>query len=186
MKLLTRLILLSVPLLLLSCDERLQQTDSGGVLLEIDLGNNLPLRESVNTLVATDSLVNFPTINFVSVVADPRAPSTSSLMDIQLESLEVTYERVDGGTRLPPPYVVKILGTVPVGGSLNIANLEVMSFDQIAVPPLSDLLFENGGFDKETGLTYVRMNLYLRAYGRTIGDRPVSSLSRPHTMEFTQ
>ena len=148
MRKIASLLLLTFSLVGLACDERTEETDSGGVLLEVDFGTVLPFRASVNNAVV--------------------------------------YERVDGGTRLPPPYVVKLLGTIPAGGNFTINNLELLSFDQLNNPPLSDLLVENGGFDKETGLTYIRMNLIIRAFGRTLGGRRVESVPRPHTMEFTQ
>jgi hypothetical protein len=172
-------------LLGLGCDERTQESDTGGILLEVDFGTNLPFRASVNAAVASGSLVVAPTLTINSIVADPLG-STSSLMDVELESIEVRYERADGGTRLPPTYVVKTLATVPAGGSFTIAGQELMSFDQLNSPPLSDLLIENGGFDRETGLTFIRLNLFIRVFGRTLGNRSVDSVSRPHTMEFIQ
>lgn len=185
MKRITGLVLLSLALIGLGCDERTEQTDTGGVLLELDFANLIPFRASVNQAVAGGSVVSADSLVFNSVVADPLA-STSDLMDIELESIEVTFERVDGGTRVPPPYVHKLIGTIPVDGTFTVQNMPLMSFDQLSTPPLSDLLFENGGFDKETGLTFVRMNLFIRAFGRTLGNRRVESVPRPHTMEFTQ
>jgi len=179
------LLLLTFSLVGLACDERTEKTDSGGVLLEVDFGTVLPLRASVNSAVSTNSLVQVDTVTFSAVVANPNATATD-LMNIELESLEVVFQRADGGTRVPPPYVVKLLATVPAGGNFSINNLELMSFDQLRNPPLSDLLFDNGGFDKETGLTYIRMNLIIRAFGRTLGGRRVESVPRPHTMEFVQ
>lgn len=186
MRKIASLLLLIFSLVGLACDERTEETDSGGVLLEVDFGTVLPLRASVNEAVNTNgSLVQVEQVTFTSIVANPNTEVTS-LMDIELESFEVIFERVDGGTRLPPPYVVKLLATVPAGGLFQLNNLELMSIDQLNNPPLSDLLFENGGFDKETGLTYIRMNLIIRAFGRTLGGRRVESVPRPHTMEFTQ
>lgn len=179
------LVLLSLALLWLSCDERTQKTDTGGVLLEVDFGTSLPFRVSVNEAVAAGSLVVAQTLTINAVIADPFG-SASDLMDVELESIEVRFERADGGTRVPPTYVVKTLATIPAGGSFTISGQELMSFDQLNSPPLSDLLIENGGFDRETGLTYIRMNLFIRAFGKTLGNRSVDSESRPHTMEFTQ
>lgn len=178
-------VLLSMALLWLSCDERTQKTDTGGILLEVDFGANLPFRASVNEAVAAGSVVVAPSLVINSIVADPFAAG-SSLMDVELESIEVRYERADGGTRLPPTYVVKALATIPAGTSFTITGQELMSFEQLNSPPLSDLLFENGGFDRETGLTYIRLNLFIRVFGKTLGNRRVESVSRPHTMEFTQ
>lgn len=185
MKKIASIVLLSLSVVSLGCDERTEETDTGGVLLEVDFGTILPFRASVNDAVNTSSLVTAPTTTFRSVIANPTA-NASDLMDIELDSMEVIYQRVDGGTRVPPPYVVHLLGTVPAGGSLTINGLELLSFAQLDNPPLSDLLFENGGFDRETGLTYIRMNLVIRAFGRTLGGRRVESVPRPHTMEFTQ
>lgn len=185
MRKIASLLLLTFSLAGLACDERTEETDSGGVLLEVDFGTVLPFRASVNEAVSTNSLVAADMVRFSSVLFNPSVDATQ-LMDIELESLEVVFERVDGGTRLPPPYVVKLLGTVPAGGNFSINNLELMSFDQLNNPPLSDLIFANGGFDEETGLTYMRMNLIIRAFGRTLGGRRVESVPRPHTMEFTQ
>lgn len=185
MKKIARLVLLSLALIGLGCDERTEETDSGGVLLEVDFGTVLPFRASVNNAVATGSLVTAPLLTISNVIASPLTNS-SPLLAVELESLEVRFERADGGTVLPPAYVAKLLATIPPGGSLTISNQELMSFDQLNSPPLSDLLFENGGFDKETGLTYIRLNLLIRVFGRTLGNRRVESRSRPHTMEFTQ
>ena len=184
-KFVSLVLLLPLALLLAGCDERTEETDTGGVLLEVDFGTVLPFRASVNAAVASGSVITVQSLVINSIVSNPTG-GTSSLMDVELESLEVTFQRADGGTRVPPPYVVKLLATIPVGGGFTITNQELMSFDQLSNPPLSDLLIENGGFDKETGLTHVRMNLFIKVFGKTLGNRRVESVSRPHTMEFTQ
>ncbi len=170
--------LVVIALLALGCEERTEQTDSGGVLLEVEFTSTV-LRVGVEE----SETVTIPTINVTSIVADPTA-TTSSLMDIQLRTLEVTFARADSGTRIPPPYVFNIIGTVPVGGSLTLTNFPIMSNEQTRVPPLSDLLVANGGFDRETGNTTVRLNVNFRAYGTTLGGTAVSSVTRTQTMEF--
>jgi len=180
-----RLSLLVIALVLLGCKERTEQIDSGGILLEVEFSaEGIPVVVSVNA-AADLGLVQIPTTNINSVVADPDA-EVGSLMDIELEAVEVTYERVDSGTRVPQPYVLNLLGLIPAGGTLSYNNLPVMSRDQLLNPPLSDLLYENGGYDRETGQTMIRMNLWLRVYGRTLTGRAVESLPRPHTIEFIQ
>lgn len=181
-----RISLLLIPLLFLGCRERTEQHDSGGVLLEVDFGAELTYLVSVNTVAATSgALVQTTILNITNIVSDPDGGS-SQLMDVELETLEVTFERVDGGTRVPPPYVVNILGTVPANGSFGINNMELLTWEQIEQPPLSDLLYENGGYDKETGLTRIKMNLWIRVFGRTLAGRAVESVPRPHTMLFVQ
>jgi len=183
LKALTKLLLICVVgLAVLACEQRTDQTDSGGVLLEMDWASSgLPFRVSVN---GVDSLF-IPAITIRSIVANPNIP-TSQLMDVELDTLEVTFTRGDAGTRVPPPYVVAVLGTVPVGGTLTLSNWDVMSFEQFRNPPLSDLKIENGGFDKETGLDVIRLNLVARVFGRTRTGKRVESPPRAQTIEFSQ
>ncbi len=168
--------------LTISCDNSIDRTDSGGVLLELDVaGQGIPFRVNVN---GADSLM-LPQIIINSVSSVPGAV-TSQIMDVELERLEVRFERSDAGSRVPPPYVVDVLGTVPIGGSLNLNNWDVMSFEQFRSPPLADLMFANGGLDQETGLEVIRLDLIMRVFGRTRAGTAVSSTPRGQTIEFTQ
>ncbi len=173
-----RLLVVASLLFVLGCNERTDEADNGGVLLEVQFTSTL-LRVGVEE---TETL-NIPTITINSVVANPSA-GTSSLMDVQLRTLEVTFSRADSGTRVPPPYFVNVIGTVPVGGSLVLSNFPVMSTEQTRVPPLSDLLIANGGFDRETGQTFIRLDMTFRAFGTTLTGTSVASQPRTQTTEF--
>ncbi len=186
MKKVTSLLLLSLALLWISCDERTERTDTGGILLEVEFtGTGVPVIVSVNNNFAVSQTVTVGTMEVSSVVANPNGV-TSSLMDVELESFEVTFQRVDSGTRVPPPYVERVLATVTAGGTATFNNWPIMSVDQLRNPPLSELLFENGGFDTETGDTVVRMDVFVRVFGRTLSNRRIASIPRPHTIEFRQ
>ena len=178
MKPLTRLLLVLLLLLpSLACSEEIEETDTGGVFLELSLGDTFPFRVPVN---GNDTLqLDF---EIQSIVQNPARP-TSSLMNVQVESLQVTFQRIDGGTRVPPPFFRHLTGVVPVGGSLDYF-LTVMTQEQFRNPPLSDLLFENGGFDKETGDPNIQMSLTFVFFGRTIGGEEVATPPRSHTFEF--
>ena len=180
MKALFKAILLIVALLALGCEQRTEETDSGGVLIEVEFSNTV-LRVGVEET----EVLTIPTINVNSIVADPTA-TTSSLMDVQLRTLEVVFSRADTGTRVPPPYIFNIIGTVPVGGTLTLNNFPIMSTEQTRTPPLSDLLLVNGGFDRETGSTTIRLNATFRAFGTTLTGTSVSSVPRTQTIEFVQ
>lgn len=184
MKSILRLLLLATALILLGCDERTEETDSGGVLLEIDFGNLIPAFGSMATI---DAAGTFAAEQFNIRSSTPnQVAEQSDLMNVQLQGVEVLYERVDGGTRLPPPYYIELIGTVPVNGVLTLNNMPLMATDQITVPPLTDLLPQNGGFDQETGRTSVQFTFTIRAYGRTIGERDVASSPRRLTVEIFQ
>ena len=105
-------------------------------------------------------------------------------MNVQLRSLDVTYTRADTGTRVPPPFFFNTIGTVPVGGTLTLSNYPIMSVEQTRSPPLSDLLVVNGGFDRETGNTFIRLNVTFRVFGTTLAGTTVASQPRTETFEF--
>ncbi len=171
-------LLLAVALLVLGCEERTEKTDTGGVLLEIEFTNTVAI-----VGVEQSESVTIPTMTITSIVADPEA-TTSSLMDVQLRTLEVTFSRADSGTRVPPPYFFNIISTVPVEGTLTLSNFPIMSTEQTRSPPLSDLLVLNGGFDRETGNTFIRLDVTIRVFGTTLTGTNVASVPRTQTIEF--
>ena len=73
---------------------------------------------------------------------------------------------------------------MPVGGTLTLTNFPIMSAEQTRSPPLSDLLIINGGFDRETGATFIRLNVTFRAFGTTLTGTRVASQPRTQTIEF--
>ena len=172
------LLLLAVMLIVSGCEERTEETDSGGVLLEVEFTSTVS-----RVSVEANEEVSIPIITINSIVANPTG-ATSSLMDVQLRSLDVTFRRADTGTRVPPPFFFNIISTVPVGGTLTLTNFPIMSVEQLRSPPLSDLLIANGGFDRETGNTFIRLDVTFRAFGTTLTGTNVSSQPRTQTIEF--
>ncbi len=177
--------LLPLSLLMLSvalsgCNQRTDK-DEGSVILTVSAFDGLPIQVSVNG----GSLVQVGELTLTSVAKEPGGV-TSSLQDIELQSYEVVFTRADTGTRIPPKKVNGIFGIVPVNGTDTIDNLDVLGADQLANPPLSDLLFQNGGFDTETGSTIVQLNVNLRFFGRTLSGDQISSNTVSWLIEFTQ
>jgi hypothetical protein len=157
----------------LSCEERTDRTDGGGVLLSVSTFQfgNITIPISVNE---TGLFVQAESITLRSVVKDPTGV-TSPLMDVEMESYQVIYRRVDRGTVTPPPYVQRIFGTVPVGGTDQRSNFNLLGPDQLRNRPLSDLLFVNGGIDRETGSQIVSLELEITFFGRTLSGDSVAS-----------
>jgi hypothetical protein len=122
-------------------------------------------------------------ITIQSIVRDIDG-DVSDLMNVEMQSYEVTFTRADGGTRVPPPLVHKIFGVTPAGGTQTYDNLPILLGDQLENPPLEDLFLENGGFDKETDRTNVILNVRLRFFGRSIGGEPVDTAPVQFTVEF--
>ncbi len=178
MKAALQLIAITLFLILSGCTERVGETDTGGVLLEVEFDDST-FRVGVNDtdLLALDQV----TIN--SVISRPGGGS-SSLMDVQLNTIELTYTRVDTGTRVPLPFVYNVVGTVPAGGQLSYTGLPVMTVEQLRGEPLADLLFQNGAVDSETGASIIKLNVQMRVFGQTLAGVDVSSVPRAQTFEF--
>lgn len=164
-----------------ACESRTDRTDSGGVLLSVTDFDGLPIAVSVNS---TSGFVTVEDINVANVAANPNG-TTSDLMNVEVVSYEVKYSRADGGTRVPTKFVRGLFGIVPVGGEFTVEGLPVMGPDQLSTEPLSDLLFEQGGFDRETGEDRITLNFALRFFGRTLSGDAVETAPALFTIEFT-
>jgi hypothetical protein len=78
-------------------------------------------------------------------------------------------------------------GPVPPGGVATINNLRILDSTQLLNPPLSDLLFEEGGLDSETGLPEVIVDVELRFFGRTVSGIDVATEDPARfTLRFTR
>lgn len=166
-------------LAVLGCSDA-DEVDSGGVSLVIADFDGLPFRVLVNSAGAAVQVGEF---ELESIVQNPDL-GTGNLQTIELSSYEVRYTRADTGTRVPTPLVQGIPGIVPPGGTTTLENLPVMLAEQMLNPPISDLLFVNGGFDRETGSDVIKLNLIIRFFGRTLGGRDVVSNSQSFAVEF--
>ena len=181
MKKVTAILALTLAVLALSaCESRTDSTDGGGVLLSISDFDGLPIRVFVNTAGA---ILQVEELVIQNIAKDPTGV-VSDLMNVELESYEVVYTRGDQGTRVPPKLVVGLFGVAPVGGTASFNNMAVMEADQFLNEPLSDLLFANGGFDKETGEQVIVLNLTMRFFGRTLSGDAVQTAPATFTVEF--
>ncbi|MEL7060050.1 MAG: hypothetical protein AAGN46_08500 [Acidobacteriota bacterium] len=179
--------LVRIPLILLllavlataGCDDYVEETDQGGVILQVEIDPVL-IFAGVND--GDGDAAPFDTLTITNNPARPNG-NTSTLMDVNVDTLEVTYTRADTGTRVPPPFVFRLAGIAPINGTLVIQNGFLLSRDQVLRPPLSDLLFENGGIDPETGASSIRLNASIRIFGQTVGGEDVASLPRVQTIE---
>jgi hypothetical protein len=173
------LVALALVLAVGACESRTDKTDGGGVILSIEDFDGLPFLVSVNgTLV-----VQVEEITVANVAKNSTAP-TSTLMNVEIHSYEITFTRGDDGTRLPVAFVRGMFGVAPVNGTFVLENAPILGFDQLTNPPLSDLLFENGGVDTETGRPRITLNLRLRFFGRTLSGDEVQTAPAPFTIDF--
>jgi len=171
----------AVVLALGGCSSGAGETDSGGVALVVAQFDGLPSQVSVNT-AAGAGLVTVDELRLESIIENPNR--VSDLETIELSTYEVQFSRADSGQRVPTPLVERLFSTVPPGGISTFNNLPILRNEQLLNPPLSDLLFVNGGIDTETGSDVIRLNFHLRFFGRTLGGRDVVTSTQSFTVDF--
>ena len=160
------------------CESRTDQVDGGGVLLSLTDFDGLP-----GTISASGNCcsVAVEQMTLANVVKNPGA-NTSELMNVEIQSYEVTFTREDTGTRTPPKLVQAIFGVVPVGGTSQLDNYPILREDQFNSQPFLDL--QNLGRDSQTGSTVVRMRVSIRFFGRTLSGDPIDSAPAAFSMEI--
>jgi len=168
-------------LAVLSCEARTDRTDTGGVLLTVSDFDELPIAMSVNSECC---FLQVGSLTVRSVILNPNA-TNSDLMDVEIQSYQVTYRRLDNGTRVPRPLVQGLFGIVPHGGNMQLDDLPVMGPEQLLNTPLSDLLFVNGGFDKETGSPVIKLELALTFFGKTLSGDDVATEPAKFAVSFS-
>lgn len=179
-----RLVLLALVVVAMSaCNSRTDKAE-GGVVLSISDFDGLPVQVSVGNAV-TAGTVQIDQITVQNIAKDPTG-LTSQLMNVEMDSYEVTFSRADAGTRLPPPLVRSVFGVAPVNGSQTLDNLPILTLEQLNTAPLSDLLVVNGGLDTETGSDTILLNCALRLFGRTLSGDQIQTAPARFTIEFTR
>jgi hypothetical protein len=183
LKRLCRAVPLALVLALPSCDGPAARTDGGGVLLSVTDFDGLPIAVSVNEAAIALGFVQVDQLIIANVPKSQVQP-ISPLMNVEIKSYRVDYTRLDQGTRLPPPLVRGLFGVVPVGGTATYNNLPIMGPEQLLNPPLSDLLFSNGAFDRETLSQLISLSFRLTFFGETLNGKEVVSQPVDFAIEF--
>ena len=165
---------------ILGCEGRTDKSE-GTVILSVSDFDELPIAASVNA----GGFLQIGSIVIQNIPKDP-GTATSSLMNVEMRSYEVVYSRIDGGTQVPTPLVRSVFGVAPVNGSVTYDNLPVAGSEQFDNAPLSDLLFVNGGFDRETGRQVIILKLAVRFFGRTLTGDEVATAPIRFDVEFGQ
>lgn len=168
---------------LLACGEGRTIGEDSTVVLSLTDFDGLPFQVSVNA-AAANGAIQVEELTLSNFPADPRGSLTSELQSIELRTMEVTFTRVDTGSRVPPSRVRSIFGVVPINGTFVLENFEIMGPEQLLNPPLSDLLFENGAIDTETNAPFIALDVRIQFFGRTLGGEDVASAGDTFRIEF--
>jgi hypothetical protein len=157
------------------CRSRTDRSE-GTVILSVTDFNGLP---SVLSL-GSGGPFQIDRVTLRNFAKDPLG-TTGDLQTIELRSYEITYRRRDTGTRVPPPDVEGIFGTVTVNGAKDIINFPILTSNQLLSQPLKDL--GQFGIDRETGTAVIVLDVTLRFFGRTLSGDDVASQPATFTLE---
>jgi hypothetical protein len=171
--------LATLTLAVFGCEARTDKSDGGGVLLSISDFDGLPTAISASAAVAAGQ-VTIGQITVQSVIKNP-SQSTSELMTVEIESYEVTFQRDDTGTRIPPRLKNFVFGSVDAGGTFTLENGPIMRVDQLVNQPIRDMA--EFGEDPETDSVVIRLKVGIQFFGRTISGDTVESAPAFFTLE---
>ena len=169
--------LATVALALPGCEAATDKSDGGGIMLTLAI-DEWPAIVSVSD--PTVPPVTIGEMTLTSVIKNPGRPS-SELMTVELVGYEVTFQRDDGGTRVPPKLVEHIIANLDAGGTFTCENCLIMRIDQFNNGPLKDMI--EFGFDTEIDSAVVRLRVGIQYFGRTLSGDAVNSAPASFTME---
>lgn len=100
-------------------------------------------------------------------------------LDVIIRTQRTTFVRTDGGTAVPRAFVQNIDMLVPVGGeAAELPSTIVLPREFLNERPFAALQPEAGGRDPETGRTFIRMDVIVEFFGRTLSGEAVATSVR--------
>lgn len=133
------------------------------------------------------SILQLNAIQFTSVLKNPTQSDPKGFADVTLTRYVVTYQRVDGGTKVPAPETFGGFVLVPSGGSATFNNPPILYAYAMQQSPFDQLLPFNGGIDQETGRTEIDMVATIVFYGETTsGQRVQTTPTVSESLVFVQ
>ena len=127
------------------------------------------------TVIVPDRTLTIPTMTLTSTLKNPTATDPQHFADVQLSYYTVTYRRADGGTIVPPVQTFAVGEVLPSGGIISLTDFPILSQTAMAGTPFDQLLPFNGGVDRETGSTEIRMFYDITFFGQTVSGHRVQS-----------
>ena len=151
------------------CTNKQSQSESP-VSITVDLPNQSGL-----TVIVPARTLTIPTMTLTSHLKDRTSLDPNHFADVQVGTYTVTYRRADGGTLVPPVQTFAAGGLLPSDGTLTLTDFPVLSQTAMAGTPFDQLLPFNGGIDRETGSTEIRMFYDITFFGTTVSGKRVQS-----------
>lgn len=153
------------------CSSSEQGDTSAPVYLTLRPGTDLV--DVLNIAVASGDRLRYPSLIIENKLKVPTG-GTNALLSVKLDDYVVEWRRTDGGTKTPATEVFPLGNIVDVGGTLRYLNLSFMSIEAWQRSPFDQLYPFNGGIDRETGRSEIRLQAIVTFRGHTLSGQPVT------------
>jgi len=149
------------------------------------IGSIVPTSDPFGDVLSTSGIIPEDGIDvtFSAHLKSPIAASpiitTPELQDIVLERYEVTFQRTDGGTQVPPGFTRAMTARVRLtalgSGTLNTTTvaLVIMPSTTKAQPPVSFLI--SPGTEPGTNYANIQVRATITFFGKTLSGDPVTA-----------
>jgi len=124
------------------------------------------------------------TINLESFIKNPSAVGDKEtiirnpeLNNIRVTRYRVSYQRIDGGTLVPAPFVFPIDILLKPGASANDNLFTIFQADAFTQAPFAALI-SGSGRDPETNRQVITMEVIVEVFGETLAGESVSGSTR--------
>lgn len=167
MKKLTFVILvISAVLFANSCTE-----ERGQVLLVISAIN--PTSDPFGDVLDSEGIIPSDTIeiDLLNAYKNPDGLDSNAFSDIIVNTVTVSFNRIDGGSDSPGTFRSNVTYRVPASGSLAIENFTVIPATMKAQFPIGDLIYY--GYERSTNFTSIKYNITIELSGKTLEGDPV-------------
>lgn len=139
---------------------------------------NLQIIELNPTIAATDPDCSENVGTITMQVFPKRAEATGSVNSVRVTRYRISYQRTDGGTLVPAPFVRSVDALIGVGSSSQLSDFLIVQPDALTQAPFAALQPQNGGRDPETGRPFVKMDVIMEVFGETLGGSNVADATR--------
>lgn len=154
------------------CSSSEQGDTAAPVYLTLRPGTDLV--DVLNIAVASGDRLRYPSLIIENKLKVPTG-GTNALLSVKLDDYVVEWRRTDGGTKTPATEIFPLGNIVDVGGTLRYLNLSFMSIEAWQRSPFDQLYPFNGGIDRETGRSEIRLQAIVTFRGHTLSGQPVTA-----------
>jgi hypothetical protein len=159
---------------MLSCSGELTNNAAPVTLVVTNAQNLRVIDIAPNTDPDCDETVG--TINMQVIPKNENA--TGNFVQVRVSRYRVSYQRTDGGSQVPSPFVRSMDTLISVGSSSPLSAFTILEGDALNQAPFAALLPQNGGRDPQTGRPVIKMEVIVEIFGETLAGDNVYDATR--------